>query len=259
MRDRIKSWLNKHNAQPGPNRIVNSTYGPMIINMNDTHIGYSIRETGIWEFNEINTLIKLGHHLAGRLGQINFHDVGANVGMHTLAIAKSLEGRCRVRAFEPQEPIFHMLCGTMALNNLQNVQCHCNVVSAEVGHILEVEFPDYASPNNFGGFEFVPSRNSDNQNMIRSPRCHKVSTISIDSFAEPVHLMKIDVEGMEDQVLRGAEKTIRTFRPICHLEVMKTDVEFVKAFFLQRNYTFLPRGGDVLAVPHELLDGLPLP
>jgi FkbM family methyltransferase len=258
MRDRIKNWLKKRDAMEGPNRVVNSAYGPMIININDTIVGRDIRKKGIWQREEIKILVQLGNHLANRFGQINFHDVGANVGMHTLAIAKSLRGRCRVRAFEPQEAIFHMLCGTMALNNIQDVQCHCNAVSAEDGRILEVEFPDYAATNNLGGFECVPPRNSDNHGMNKSPQRRRISTVSIDSFAEPVHLLKIDVEGMEDQVLRGAEKTITTFRPICHVELLKTDIEFVKAYFIQRNYALLPRGADLLAVPHELLRGLPL-
>jgi FkbM family methyltransferase len=259
MRDRIKSWLNKRNAAVGPNRVVISNNGPMIVNINDVYIGQAIRESGIWQSEEIKTLVKLGQHLANSLGQINFYDVGANVGTHTLAIAKSLRGQCRVRAFEPQEAIFHMLCGTIALNNLQNVQCHCNAVSAEDGEILEVEFPDYSATNNFGGFECLPPRNSDNHGMKKSPDRRRISTVSIDSFAEPVHLLKIDVEGMEDQVLRGAEKTITTFRPICHVELLKTDVEFVKSYFIQRNYALLPHGADVLAVPQERLRDLPLP
>ncbi len=60
--------------------------------------------------------------------------------------------------------------------------------------------------------------------------------MTIDQFAEPVDFLKLDIEGMEHLALVGAKQTIQQHRPICFVEMWKTDTDAVKQFFKTANY-----------------------
>jgi len=67
---------------------------------------------------------------------------------------------------------------------------------------------DYAAAYNFGGVA-----------LGESPDGERVPLLTVDSLNLPAcHLIKIDVEGMESDVIAGAEETIRRFRPVLYLE-----------------------------------------
>jgi hypothetical protein len=63
-----------------------------------------------------------------------------------------------------------------------------------------------------------------------------VTTVTIDQFDEAVDFLKMDIEGMEHVALQGAKQTIQAHRPICFVEMWKTDTESVNQFFKQLNY-----------------------
>ena len=239
-------------VRPAQNVVANSTFGPIIINVNDQFITPQIFATGYWAVNDINLIKKILDFQLRSKKALNVYDVGANCGTHSLALAKLLGEKIRIRAFEVQPAIFHMLCGTIALNNLGNVRCHLNAVSDSDGESLEIRPPDYAQPNNFGGFEAMPTEFSDNQEMARSGATDTVTTVTLDSFSEPVDFIKMDVEGMEIRALHGAQKTIETSRPICFVEIIKTERDALFSFFRQREYDIYLRRLDALFVPAEL-------
>jgi len=60
-------------------------------------------------------------------------------------------------------------------------------------------------------------------------------------------LVKIDVEGAELKVLRGAKSTISKFKPILSIDVNHYEGEFeeVRAFLEEINYEYLPLSGDI--------------
>ena len=59
------------------------------------------------------------------------YDIGANVGAYSLLIAKHLNGRGRVYAFEPSFSTFAQLCGNVALNNCSQTVSPMYVALAE--------------------------------------------------------------------------------------------------------------------------------
>ncbi len=234
-----------------PNAIVASDYGPIIINTHDSVIARQIIAQGYWAGEDINLIKQLiGQQLQQR-AHVTFYDVGANIGTHTLALAKSFAGRIKVRAFEAQRMVYHMLCGTVAINGLENVWCHHHAVGDVDGAPLEIGLLDYHHHNNFGALELRPPQHSDQQEAVKV-RTETVRTITLDSFDEPVDFLKIDVEGMEDAVLRGAARAIGQHRPMVFVEVHKTDALFVQQFFQsQLNYTAFLRGIDLILIPLE--------
>jgi FkbM family methyltransferase len=134
-------------------------------------------------------------------------EVGANIGAFTLALAR----RCApgtLYAFEPQQRIFQLLCANLALNDIRNVVALPEACGEAEGH-ARIPPINYEGEDNFGGI----SLRSD------EGRGHKVRVRTLDSLELPAcHLLKVDVEGFEPQVLRGARETIMRCRPILYVE-----------------------------------------
>ncbi len=152
---------------PSPNVVAHSAYGPIILNVNDLIVGRDITRCGYWNMHELVLVWKLIKLQIKKKDTIMFYDVGAYVGTYSLALSKIFKECIRIRAFEAQRPIYNMLCGTMALNDIHNVRCHLLAVSDRDGEKIEIDLPDYAEPNNFGGLELLAPKNSDNIDMIK--------------------------------------------------------------------------------------------
>lgn len=218
-----------------PNKLVDSRNGPMIINANDQYIGRSLEVYGAWAQDDIDLINGLIELLLQNKSQVIFYDVGANIGTHAVAVAKKFKERVAVRSFEAQRQVYYVLCGNIAINGLDNVHAHHAAVSDITNNTIQVELPDYTMPNNFGGLELIKTERSDNQYMTKT-RTETVKTVTIDQFDESVDFLKLDIEGMEHLALLGAKKTIEQHRPICFVEMWKTDISAVKQFFKQTNY-----------------------
>jgi len=221
----------------------------MIININD-YVGRYISQHGYWATEDIDLIKMLIDFQLKKFETIVFYDVGANIGTHTLAIAKVYSDRVKIRAFEAQRQIYNMLCGTMAINGITNAYLYNNAVSNTDNDTIEIALPDYNSVNNFAGLELIPPKLSDNQDLVKTST-EQIKTICIDSFDERVDFIKIDIEGMEDKALMGATKTIEAHRPICFIELLKTDRDFVMDYFKKLNYVGFIGSIDLIAIPIE--------
>jgi FkbM family methyltransferase len=233
-----------------PNVLIASDYGSIIINVNDMYIGRHISLYGYWAKDDIELIKSLVGFLLTKKEVVTFYDVGSNIGTHALAIGKTYGEKVKVRAFEAQRQIFNMLCGTVALNGLENIFCHNLAVSDGSIKRMEIQLPSYSNTNNFGGLELVPPKISDNQKMIKN-NLEDIAVIALDEFDEVVDFIKMDIEGMEDKALIGARKAIETYRPICFIEICKTDVYFVTSFLKEMSYLGFLKDGDLIAVPEE--------
>lgn len=242
-----------------PNKLVNSIYGPMIINLNDKYIGRSIEKFGAWAADDIELIKSIIEIQLRDKSQVCFYDVGANIGTHSVALAKHFGSAIKIRSFEAQRQIYYLLCGNVALNGLDNVICEHLAVTDHSQQTIQLLLPDYQQENNFGGFELIDPCHSDNSDM-RHKDFEYVSTTTIDHYCDQVDFVKLDVEGMEHLVLSGAKKTFEISRPVCFFEVLKTDVTAVKRFFTDLDYDiFQLRDDDWIAVAVESDVDLNLP
>lgn len=187
----------------GFNKIVQGRDANYIANENDTYVGQALiryGEYGQQEFGLLAAVTSLGSVIA---------EIGANMGAHTVRLAKHVGMQGRVVAFEPQPVMFQALSGTIALNGLMNVDCYPYALSSESGH-LQIPMLDYRQQNNFGGISFEIAA----EGGLPVP-LHRFD----DVFVLPrLDLMKIDVEGMELNVLKGAETLINKFHPVIYME-----------------------------------------
>jgi FkbM family methyltransferase len=135
-------------------------------------------------------------------------EVGANIGAHTVGLARLVGSHGRVLAFEPQRLVFQTLCANVALNSLENVDCFWAAVGSQDG-VVTVPDLNPRQEYNFGGVTLLGVQAGE-----------QVPCLTLDRFiALPrVNVIKIDVEGMEADVLHGSEQVLRKFKPILYVE-----------------------------------------
>lgn len=129
-----------------------------------------------------------------------FFDIGAHVGFYTLLASNRVSSNGRVVAFEPLPRNLKYLYQHLRLNRIENVQVIEAAVTDSNGSI---EFEEHASSS---------------MSRITPGGSLQVKTVSIDMLLSHGMIpapacMKIDVEGAELQVLKGAAETLRRYHP----------------------------------------------
>jgi len=179
-------------------------HGVMLYSVNDIFLGRMLDLYGELSEGEVALFAQILAPGAVAL------DIGAHVGAHTLAMSRLVGSAGRVIAFEPQRAIFQMLAANLALNAIRNVDARHAACGAAPGTIA-VPRTDIGAEGNFGGVSMgggedrVPLATIDGLDL---PRCD---------------LIKIDVEGMEAQVLAGGRATIARLQPVLYLENDRED------------------------------------
>jgi len=181
-------------------RLRATRHGLMLFNRNDRFIGRCLDHYGESSEEEVQALLKFV-----RPG-MTVLDIGANIGTHTVPLAKAVGPAGTVIAFEPQRLVFTTLCANVALNSLANVRPLWSGAGESRG-VAHVPPQNYDSEGNFGGVS------------LDADAGEPVEVVPVDGFGLPAcHLIKIDVEGMEIPVIKGAAETIARHRPILYVE-----------------------------------------
>jgi FkbM family methyltransferase len=179
----------------------------IFLDASDIGITPHIALTGEWERETeavIRSLLRPGDTVI---------EVGANMGYHSLAIADAIGPTGRLHAFEANPDIARMLDATIQLNGLTGiVTLHAK---AALAHRGEVEFAVH--PQHCGSAHLaVP------QDQPMYSRRAKVTAVPLDEemgadFA-PLAMLRMDAEGSEPLVLRGAAWLLARCRPTLVME-----------------------------------------
>jgi len=160
---------------------------------------------GTWEPEVVESIQK---HVMARMTVL---DLGAQSGFYSLLLSKLVGVQGKVFAFEPLPANFRILEENLRLNQIQNVVVRREAVSDRSGEI-SFEFPHEEASLVAG-----PVLEGDNQGTLNVP------SISLDEFVRQTHhsiqFIKMDVEGAETAVLRGAVQTLSTFHPAMIVEL----------------------------------------
>ncbi len=137
-------------------------------------------------------------------------DIGANVGAVTLALARFTAPTGRVHSFEPGPPNLLRLRANLALN--PELAARITVHPAGVG-----ETP--------GELQWQEETGNPGNAVLGNSGTHAVPVITLDDFTVQQGLprldfIKVDVEGMELSVFRGARHSLRQFRPLVYFETL---------------------------------------
>lgn len=199
-------------------------YGAMSFFSFDGPIGDSLDAYGEWAQAEIDFLSRLVS-----TGGVVI-DAGANVGAHAIAFSRMVGDEGRVYAIEAQPQVFNVLERNMAQNGIGNVRAFNAALSHAAGTV-SIPALDPAQRQNVGALSLATSQDLAHQDRIMVT----VPVATLDSLCEEsVHLMKIDVEAMELEVLRGAQSILARSRPTVFLECndLERGWEIVKVFRL---------------------------
>ena len=163
------------------------------------------------------------------------YDIGANVGFYTLLAAHLVGKSGRVIAFEPLPRNLEYLREHITLNRLSNVEVVEAAVSTESGTAM---FDDQANPS---------------MGKLSSCGTVAVRTVTIDdlvgSGAIPSpDLVKIDVEGAEYNVLRGASRTLEKKRPVIFIATHGEELRTQCLTFL-RGHSYKVRSASKASMP----------
>ena len=230
-------------------------YGDFRVITKDLGISQWIIKNYIWEEHILQLICK---HIQPNSTII---DIGANMGTHTVGIIKHISNykNSSIIAFEPQPFIFSILkknVETATLNNKIHTELHnCGLSDTET--IVYMNMPDYSLVENPGGYglDFNTELDLDKTEVIIK---------TLDSFAyNNVSFIKIDVEGHENQVLKGAINTIKNSKPIMIIEILggvtidaasPSQLKYIndtKDFIKSLNYTVkLIANSDYLCTPN---------
>ena len=152
-------------------------------------------------FNFINKKVRPG---------MTILDIGAHIGLMSTVFGKKVGPSGKVFAFEPTPTTVSTLKHTIAINDLANVSVEPFALSDQIGKLTF-----YISDN------AVDNSNSlvNNHRVDRAEKGIEVDVYTVDNFVKDrniskVDFMKIDVEGAELRVLKGAQKN--TYQPQTH-------------------------------------------
>ena len=164
-------------------------------------------------------------------------DIGSNIGNHTVYWGSKNEVK-HVYSFEPVKSTFDILKKNIELNNLQNKVTAHNIGISDEKTLGEMY--DYNMENIGGVAIFKSQRGNFELNTIDN----LFSEIKLD-------FIKIDVEGHEIFVLKGAEKVIKRDKPVIWIEsfsdhfnqvdnILKSYGYKLEKDLLDSNYVYIP-------------------
>lgn len=170
----------------------------------DAFVGKSLEVYGEWSYGEVEFLAQ------ALTAEDSMVEVGANIGAHTVFLARDVCRAGRVYAFEPRRILNQLLCANVALNGLENVHTFQIALGRETGTLTEGPMP-LSGAVNAGGFSLGEIRGSGETIRIEP----------LDNFLPQmsrIAAIKADVEGHELAVIEGAARLIARDRPLLYLE-----------------------------------------
>ena len=179
------------------------------------------------EFNEPETIIHLPDLLKDKK---YFIDIGSNIGQYAI-YASSVSEDLKIHCFEPNQQVFKFLNQNVHNNQLQNqINIHQMAISSKKG-IAELSITNSLMSSSL------------NPNWRQKLRTESVNIICLDSFCSENNindktLIKIDVEGFEEEVLKGAKKFIIENKPDIIIEILSDIDPSINDFLKQNDYHF---------------------
>ncbi|TXC70974.1 FkbM family methyltransferase [Sphingomonas ginsenosidivorax] len=188
---------------------VSTRYGEFFCVRTDSVIGKSLKKYGEWAQLEIEILSPFVKDDGIIL------DIGANIGTHAVGFS-TLNPGAKIIALEPQPLAYALLSANILSSGHSNI-FPFNVAAGKRRAFLNFKLNYESIGHNVGGVSLVGTEPVEGAAYTMPITVVQVDDLSMD---RPVRLMKIDVEGMEPDVLRGALRTIARDRPVIFFEVL---------------------------------------
>jgi len=151
-------------------------------------------------------------------------DIGANVGAHTLHLAQCVGPQGNVLAFEPTDFAFRKLTRNLDLNpqiksRVKPYNCFLAANDqAEVPTAIYSSWPLTETAQNAAGEDFH-AKHLGQAMPTTTARAQSIDSILVGCGNPRVQLVKLDVDGFECNILRGAEMLLRESHPVFVMEL----------------------------------------
>ncbi|MEM9851648.1 MAG: FkbM family methyltransferase [Pseudomonadota bacterium] len=186
---------------------VEAKHGSFFTLPGDTYIGRSLALYGQWCESEVRLfqqILRPGHAVV---------EVGANIGSHTVPIARTVGPHGPVFAVEMQPFLSQILAANLLINGITNAQVVQAGVAQEASSLL-VPGIRYDADFNFGGISVDFLREKGRGTGQRVPIMPLDDLLTLPRL----NFLKLDVEHLEQEALEGGRETIRRHRPVIYLE-----------------------------------------
>jgi len=150
-------------------------------------------------------------------------DIGANVGLHSLRFSKLFN---QVESFEPFSINYE--CLKENIKTFDNINIH-NIGLGSVASTQEIMLPE--DSDNSGAPSIVDFVNTDRK-IIKE----EVKISVLDDFNFQPNFIKIDTQGFEMEILKGAVNTLKTYKPVLIIETAKQPFKDISAFLSTMGY-----------------------
>jgi FkbM family methyltransferase len=149
-------------------------------------------------------------------------DAGANIGYHALHLARLTGGEGYVEAFEPLPYLADALSASIAENGFESIASVQRIALDERPGTLHLRHAPRT--DNFGGAYLAP----DGEVPVAQAN-ETITAVRLDDVLgdRPCRFLKMDVEGAEPRVIRGAQATLATGRPVILSELHNRQMRVV--------------------------------
>ncbi len=206
------------------------------------HIGLMINQFGVYEGEELELVFEFLAPFGDRFKQATILDIGANIGNHSVFFSDHF---ANVLAFEPHPRTFELL--EFNTKPIENISCHRHGFSARSG--TATLFQD---DKNMGA-SFVGEEKDRPGKKTKSIKIQLKTLDQLKDKLGDVAAVKLDVEGMELDVLKGGEALLKSAQPVIFFELLESDfingttdsLEFLKS--LGYRFCWIDKGESNLA------------
>lgn len=181
------------------------------------YVSAEILRTGTWEPDSWDAIRPY------LTGDAVFVDVGAHIGYYSLKAAAALGARGRVIAVEPNPPTVKELQHNISASNASKVHVYPVACSDR-----ESTLTLYSAPRANTGQTSLSRANAGQTGGVAAEyrvRGRPLDAIVLDDGVRRVDVIKIDVEGAETLVLRGAQWTLDRFHPVVIVELIEQQLQ----------------------------------
>lgn len=200
------------------------------------HIALDIQLNAIYEKEELTILFEWLEPVFAKFGQSAAIDAGANIGNHSLFFSDFFK---EVHCYEPNPRTFKVLS--------INAEIASNIVVNNFGlsdrkGVVRM----HVNPKNIGGAA-IESNNAIGESELVDIHVNRLDDCVMPNL--PISFLKVDVEGHELLMLRGAELTIKTHKPLIVFEQLAKEfnhgtsecVELLKSYGYS-NFAYIKTG-----------------
>jgi FkbM family methyltransferase len=195
--------------------LTDTWHGPMEVFAEDVGCSKCLVEYGEYSLLELAVMKSQVFHDSVVI------DIGANIGAFTIPLAMECK---KVYAVEPQEEVRRVLENNITMSGLTNIE----VIPYGIGFKTEEMF-------------YTTNTHGPGSVAMRTEGETKVKIVSLDSLGIEPDFIKIDVEGMEVEVLAGGMKMLQAKHPALFCEQWPGDNNLIRALTLLK-YCSVPMG-----------------